>query len=1164
MAKASVSLDDKYQLSEDRIYLTGTQALVRLALMQARRDRAQGLNIAGFVSGYRGSPLGGVDLAFERAAAFIEAADIRFVPGINEDLAATAILGTQQINLFGPASKQGVFGMWYGKGPGVDRSGDALRHGNLAGSSPNGGVLLLAGDDHVCKSSTTSHQSEYALMDAMIPILAAANIADILDHGLYGWSLSRYSGCWTSLKLTSDIVDTSRAIDVTDHRLRIVTPDDFALPADGLGIRLSDTPQAQERRLHNLKLPAALAFARANRLDRVMLGRSRGRLGLITTGKAYADTREALARMGLTEERASALGLSVYKVAMVWPLEPEGLMRFSAGFDELLVIEEKRPLVEAQVKDILYNLPADRRPRILGKAGIDGAPILPAHDDLNPDMIARAIWARLREFSDNGALFEQLSAPDDERPSDPPPPLALRTPYFCSGCPHSTSTRVPEGSRAMAGIGCHWMAQSMDRDTATCTHMGAEGANWIGQSPYVANRHIFQNMGDGTFFHSGLLAIRAAVAAKVNITYKILFNDAVAMTGGQSHDGSLSAQRITHMARAEGVECIAVVADDPEKYDGQPDFAAGVSVRPREALDAVQRELRDSPGVSVLVYDQVCAATKRRRRKRARSPRPETYALINEAVCEGCGDCSAKSNCLSIVPVETEFGRKRRIDLPSCNADLSCLGGFCPSFVTVAGVEPARARSVNLEDLGRLALPDPQSAAPVDAYNILIAGVGGTGVVTLGAILAMAAHLDGLECATLDMTGLAQKGGPVTTHLRLARGGKELHSARITPGSADLILGCDSVTTVDPESLKTVRTGRTRIIVNRSEAVTAQFINDRDFRLPFDRIIARLRDTAGAESIEVVDAVAVTAQLLRDTLAANLFLMGYAYQRGWIPVSAAAIDEAVRLNAASVAMNQAGFALGRLAAHDSAALAALIDAQTPARAESHRLSASLDEVVSRRRRVLADYQSDRYAQDYATFVNEVRRVERDVVGAEGSLSEAVARGLFKLMAYKDEYEVARLYLDRAFQDQLRNSFERGGRIKVHLAPPWLAKIDRATGEPRKMAFGRWVFMLFRLLAKLRFLRGTPLDPFGWTAERRAERQLIDDYRRSITMVLGQLTADRVEAALRVARVVEPLRGFGPVKLRSLEEVRRLWKVLEADYRASCTTAAATPSEKKCA
>ncbi|MGP2492415.1 indolepyruvate ferredoxin oxidoreductase family protein [Mesorhizobium sp. PUT5] len=1145
MASPAVSLDDKYLLEEGRIFVTGTQALVRLPMVQRWRDRAAGLDTAGFVTGYRGSPLGGIDQAFGQARRFAEANDIRFQAGLNEDIAATAVLGTQQINLLEKANKQGVFAMWYGKGPGVDRSGDAFRHGNLAGSAPYGGVLLLAGDDHTCKSSTTSHQSEYALMDAMIPVLNPAGVQEILDYGLYGWALSRYSGCWTAMKLIAETVDSSASIVVGGDHVAFRTPSDFEMPAGGPGIRWPDSPQEQERRLHNLKLPAALAFARANRLDRVALGGPRRRLGIVTTGKSYLDVRQALEELGISEKRAIELGLSIYKVGMVWPLEPEGIIAFSTGLEELLIVEEKRPLLEGQVKDILYNMPADRRPCVYGKRDGENRIVLPAHDDLNAVQIARAIAARILPWLDDRELVERigrLSDVDGARLATLVP--VQRTPYFCSGCPHNTSTRVPEGSRALAGIGCHWMSQAMDRNTATYTHMGGEGANWIGQSPYVPTRHVFQNLGDGTYFHSGLLAIRAAVAARVNITYKVLFNDATAMTGGQRHDGTLNPQRITHQIRAEGVERIAVVSDDTDKYAGQEAFAANVSIHHRDELDAVQRELREVEGVSAIVYDQTCAAEKRRRRKRDPKPRVERRVIINELVCEGCGDCSKKSNCLSVTPIDTEFGRKRRIDQSSCNEDLSCVKGFCPSFVTVEGAKPRRPKNIDPKVIAARPIAEPAPLELDRPWNVLVTGIGGTGVITIGALLAMAAHLEGKGCSTLDMAGMAQKGGPVTTHLRFAPTPQDLHAVRISSHAADLVLGCDLVVAAGKEALGVMAHGRTRVVLNSEETITGAFTRDPNFRIQGLGLSGIVKDVAGKEQVEVVPATQLATGLLGDSIGTNLFMVGYAWQQGLIPVSAASIDRAIELNGAAVEMNRTAFRLGRLAAADRAAVEALLPRPQAGSPLGHRIeSRSLDEIVSRRTAFLTSYQNARYAGEYRALVERVRAREKAVTGKEGRLSEAVARYLFKLMAYKDEYEVARLYSDGTFRRQIAETFDGKGRLTFHLAPPLLAKRDPNTGEPAKMAFGPWMMTAFGALAKFRFLRGTAFDPFSYTAERRTERALIGEYRQHVEAALEALSAQGHAAAVAIAEVPEEIRGYGHVKEASIEKARARWREL---------------------
>lgn len=1153
---ATVSLDDKYDSDQDRILISGTQALVRLPILQRRADRSAGLDTAGYVTGYRGSPLGGLEQAFGAARTLVDQEDIRFQPGLNEDIAATAILGTQQINLFEKASKQGVFSLWYGKGPGVDRSGDALRHGNLAGIAPLGGVVVLAGDDHTCKSSTTSHQSEFALMDSNIPILNPAGVQDIIDFGLFGFAMSRYSGCWSALKLVSETVDSSATIDVDLHRPGFVLPADFEIPPGGLSIRWPDTPQEQERRLHNFKIPAAIAFARANGLDRVTLGQRKGRLGIVTTGKSYLDVLQALEELAISRERALELGLSIYKVGMVWPLEPEGIKAFAAGKDEILIVEEKKPLIESQIKDILYAMPADSRPRVFGKKDDSGRIVLPVHDDLNSAQIARAIGARMLPWLEDRELSGRVSKiiDADTNVVQKLSPVQ-RTPYFCSGCPHNTSTRVPEGSRAMAGIGCHYLVLNMGRDTATHTQMGGEGANWIGQAPYVPTKHIFQNMGDGTYFHSGLLAIRAAIAAKVNITYKILFNDAVAMTGGQNHDGVLNPQRIAFQMQAEGVSRIAVVSDDIVKYETQEKFPSIATINHRDDLDAVQRELSAVPGVSVLIYDQVCAAEKRRRGKRGTRAVATRRLLINEAVCEGCGDCSKKSNCLSVTPVETEFGRKRRIDQSSCNTDYSCANGFCPSFVSMEGGKLRKARGTDPAVLSARAVPEPVLPKLGRPWNVLVTGVGGTGIVTIGAILAMAAHIEGKGCSTLDMTGMAQKGGPVTTHLRFALRPDDLHAVRISSGSANAILACDMVVATGKEALGVMGRGRTSIVLNNEQIITSQFVRDLKFDFQTATLLGMLHDAVGSERVEQVGAMKLATALLGDSIASNLFMVGFAYQRGLLPVSSEAIRAAIDLNGAAVSMNTTAFHLGRLAAHDPSALeqAAKPEGCT---SKDRVLSSSLDEIIARRVAFLQDYQNAKYASRYSDTVARVRVRETAVTGQEGALSEAVARSLFKLMAYKDEYEVARLYSARAFREQLTETFESLGRVTVHLAPPLLARRDPVSGEPRKMTFGPWILPAFALLARARRLRGTPFDPFGYTDERRMERSLIEEYHALVDRVLDRLTEHNFDAAIALVASAQDISGFGHVKERAAQAARLRWAKFEEELDRSVKLVAA--------
>ncbi len=1041
-ALAAVTLDDKYSLVTGRIYLTGTQALVRLPLLQRQRDAAAGLNTGCFISGYRGSPLGGFDQALWSARRFVERNHLKFQPAINEELAATAVWGSQQIGLFPGARYDGVFAVWYGKGPGVDRSGDALKHGNSAGTAPHGGVLALAGDDHTCKSSTLAHQSEFAFIDALIPVLNPAGVEDILDLGLYGWAMSRYAGCWVALKTVAETMDSSASISVDPGRVDIVLPQDFAMPPGGLNIRWPDPPLDQEARLHRFKIPAAVAFARANRLDRIVIDPPNARFGIVTTGKSYLDVRQALEELGIGAEEAATQGLRLYKVAMPWPLEPEGARRFAEGLDEVLVVEEKRAVIETQLKDQLYNWPADRRPRILGKFDEAGEWMLPSNGELSPAQIARVIARRLTALGDTprwlGERITRLDARERQIGGNVVP--FARTPYFCSGCPHNTSTRVPEGSRALAGIGCHYLSQFMDRNTATFTQMGGEGAAWIGQAPFVETTHVFANIGDGTYTHSGILAIRAAVAAGVTMTYKVLFNDAVAMTGGQPLDGGLTVPLVAAQLAAEGVKQVVIVTDEPHKYPPGTEFPHGATVRHRDELDQVQRELREIGGVTAIVYDQTCAAEKRRRRKRGRFPDPPQRVFINDLVCEGCGDCSATSNCLSVVPVETEFGRKRTIDQSSCNKDFSCLKGFCPSFVTVHGGRPRKRSPADLAENDLPPLPEPALPALTEPYGILVTGVGGTGVVTIGALIGMAAHLEGKGVAVLDQLGMAQKGGAVMSHVRIAEHPDQIHAVRIAAGSARLLLGCDLVVSASAEALSKAAPGTTRAVINSHEIITGDFTRNPDLPFPSRDLRAGVAASVGQGGADFIDATGLATGLLGDSIASNLFMLGYAYQKGLVPVSAVAIGRAIELNGVAVEFNRDAFGWGRRAALDPASVKARA---VPPRAvpDSHRLSESLDEIIARRVAYLTQYQDAAYAERYAGRIRRLRQLEAARCAGATALTEAAARALFKAMAYKDEYEVARLYAETDFSARVAEQFEGPYELRFHLAPPLLAGRD---------------------------------------------------------------------------------------------------------------------------
>jgi indolepyruvate ferredoxin oxidoreductase len=1146
---AEVSLDDKYTKQVGRIFLTGIQALVRLPMLQRQRDLAAGQNTAGYVTGYRGSPLGGLDQQLAAARRFLDQHHVVVQTAVNEDLAATALWGTQQAQLFDEGRYDGVFGMWYGKGPGVDRTGDAFRHGNLAGSAPLGGVLACMGDDHTCESSTTAHQSEYAMVDAMMPIINPAGVAEILDFGLLGSALSRYAGCWVGLKCVHDTVNTAASINLDPARFEIRIPEDFELPPGGLNIRWPDTPLAQEQRLHRYKLEAARAFARANRFDRLVLDSPDARLGIVTTGKSYLDVRQALDDLGIDAELAQGLKLRVLKLGLVWPLDAGTVQSFARGLEQIVVVEEKRGLIETQLKELLYGR-ADTT--IIGKQDEQGEILFPSYGALSSNQIAIAIAERVLRLDPADTVAERLAAlrhrHDAETKLTSP---ILRTPYFCPGCPHNTSTRVPEGSIAKAGIGCHYMAQWMDRSTAGFTQMGAEGANWIGEAPFSKRDHVFQNIGDGTYYHSGLLAIRAAVAAGVNVTYKILFNDAVAMTGGQQVDGPMTVPQISRQVLAEGVAQVVVVTDEPQKYPVRAGFAEGVTIRHRDDLDDVQRTLREIEGTTVLIYDQTCAAEKRRRRKRGQMVDPAMRVLINEAVCEGCGDCGVASNCAAIVPVETELGRKRQIDQSSCNKDYSCLKGFCPSFVTIEGVSLKKGGAA-VDGGDQAPLPEPALPDVAGGYGIVVGGVGGTGVVTIGALLGMAAHLEGKGAAVLDMTGLAQKGGAVMSHLRIASSPEAIQTVRIAPGGARLLLGCDLVVAGGKEALATLAPGRGHAVVNTHEMMTGDFTRNADFSLPAAALRQAIEQTAG-ERASFVPATRLASALLGDAIATNLFMVGFAYQLGLLPVSAAAIERAIEINRVAVAMNQSAFRWGRRAALD---LAAVETAATPAAASGGAPSQTLDELIERRTALLTDYQDAAHAARYRTLVERVRSADSAL--CRSALSEAVARYYAKLLAYKDEYEVARLHTDGRFMAEIGRRFEGRPKLQLHLAPPLLAQRDPSTGHLRKRAYGPWIFTAMRYLAWMKRLRGTWLDPFGYSEDRRAERRLIGDYEAVIDELLAGLTPDNYGLAVEIAQIPEQIRGYGHVKQRHLETARRREAELLAAFRKPDTrlTAAA--------
>ncbi|WP_245587332.1 indolepyruvate ferredoxin oxidoreductase family protein [Comamonas composti] len=1136
-AADGASLDDKYEIQEGWTFMSGTQALVRLPMQQRLMDQAAGRNTAGFISGYRGSPLGRYDMELWRNAQRLKQHHIHFQPGVNEDLAATAVWGSQHVGALAGSRYEGVFSIWYGKTPGVDRSADVLRHANAAGTSAWGGALALCGDDHGAKSSTQAAQSDQILIATGIPVLYPANVQDILDFGLHGLAMSRHAGCWVGLKLVTDVVESTASVQVGTQRPAITLPAPLpGQPADGLGIRRFDSPLLQEVRLFEHKLHAALEYARANGLNRVLIDSPAPRLGIVAAGKAYADLRQALLELGLDEAAASARGIRLLKIGMVWPLDPHAIEDFAQGLETVLVIEEKRSVLEAQIKSILFDSAQAARPRVVGKyhgtsewARTRGQPGLPSTGELSPPAIAALIAGLL-------GLDEGCAArPGTAQAGGAPGPV--RMPNFCSGCPHNTSTRVPEGSRALAGIGCHAIA-SLQRPetTGSICHMGGEGVMWVGQAPFTEEKHVFANLGDGTYFHSGFLAIRQAVAAKACITYKLLVNGFVSMTGGQPVDGELSVPQIAAELLAEGVGRIVVVADDPGRYEGVQ-LPAGVQLEQRRELERVQRELREFPAVSVLIYDQMCATERRRLRKRGKLPDPDKRSFINSAVCEGCGDCGTQSNCMSIEPAMTELGRKRRINQSSCNKDFSCVEGFCPSFVTVHGGAPRRGQARELPEATTADLPEP-ALATLDAarpYGVLITGIGGTGVVTIGAILGTAAHLDGKAASTLDVTGLAQKYGAVMSHVRIGLHPEQLQSTRLASGEADLLVGCDLVVSAGDEALSRLRPGRARVVVDTGLTPTSEFTRNPDWQLDPEALQQRIRAVAG-EHMQTVAASRLARELMGDTIAANMFLLGFAWQRGWLPVARQAIEQAITLNGVSVDFNLQSFFWGRRAAHDLQDVQARLKPAAVIQFQP-RLQ-RLDDIVADRSARLTAWQNAAYAQRYAHLVQRVAEAEK-ALGQGERLAQAVARYYYKLLAYKDEFEVARLYSTPEFRAELEQAFEGDYRLHFHLGAWPFAGKDPVTGLPRKRELGPWTWKALRMLARLRGLRGTLLDPFRHNAERRLALALIADYEQDLERVLAALDARHLATAIEIAQWPEQVRGFGHVREASVEKTRSL-------------------------
>jgi indolepyruvate ferredoxin oxidoreductase len=1165
-ALETVTLDDKYALDHGRAFMSGVQALVKLPMLQRQRDALLGKNTAGFISGYRGSPLGGYDQALQKAAPYLKAQNIVLQPGVNEELAATALWGTQQLG-FAPAGSNrfdGVFGIWYGKGPGVDRCSDVFKHANMAGTTPWGGVIAVAGDDHVAKSSTAAHQSDHIFKACGLPVFFPTSVQDILDLGLHALAMSRFSGVWAGMKTIQEIVESSATAEIDPGRVNIVIPE-FEMPPGGLHIRWPDHALDQEARLFDYKWYAALAYVRANKLNHNVIAGPNDRFGLIASGKAYNDTRQALLDLGLDDETCRRIGLRLHKVSVVWPLEAQTTREFATGLREILVVEEKRQVIEYQLKEELYNWRPDVRPNVLGKFDeVEGdfsggewsmpnpsaRTLLRANADLSPAIIARAVAKRLKKI---GGVPEDVMARIDAQ-------LAIltaqeqsmqtlltqgvagaeRQPWFCSGCPHNTSTRVPEGSRAMAGIGCHFMTIWMDRATVGFTQMGGEGVPWVGQQPFSHDQHMFANLGDGTYFHSGLLAVRQSIAAGVNITYKILYNDAVAMTGGQQvgeRPEGHSVVQIAQSMRAEGAVKITIVTDEPEKYDSVKGLPEGIAIQHRDTLDAVQREFREIKGTTVIIYDQTCATEKRRRRKRGTLVDPDKRVVINELVCEGCGDCGVQSNCLSVEPLETEFGRKRTINQSTCNKDYSCVKGFCPSFVTVEGGQLRKKEKggAKLEWTGG-ALPLPVlPTLDAEAWGIIVAGVGGTGVITIGQLLGVAAHLEGKGIVTQDAAGLAQKGGATWSHVLIGARQDDIRTTRVSAASADLILGCDPIVSANKETWARLRAGRTHVALNVNATPTAAFVKNPDWQNPAQACVDALVQSLGADAVGTFDAETAATRLMGDSLYTNPMMLGYAWQKGWLPLELASLMRAIELNAVQIDKNKAAFEWGRRAAHDLQAVAALWQkAGAGEQVIQFKKRDSLDDLIARRVDFLTGYQNAGYADQYRHFVNRVRASEASL--GKTTLTEAVARNLFKLMAYKDEYEVARLHSDPAFHARLASQFEGDYKLKVHLAPPLIAKKNER-GELVKQPFGPFMFKVFKLLARFKGLRGTSLDIFGRTEERRTERALIGQYRSDVEALLTGLTSTNHALAVEIARLPEQIKGFGHVKERHLAAAR---------------------------
>lgn len=1155
-----MKIDFSYQLgscltkgiseSSGRIYLSGTQALVRMLLAQAASDRLAGLNTAGFVSGYRGSPLGSLDKEMWRASDLLKKSAVRFQPAVNEELAATALIGTQKVETDPTRTVQGVFSMWYGKGPGVDRAGDALKHGNAYGSSPTGGVLVVVGDDHGCVSSSMSHQSDHALMAWSMPIIHPAGIDDYVSYGLWGWALSRFSGCWVGFKAISDTVEGSAAIS-SELKKEFVLPEIDSGP-DGLHWRWPDLPGMQIERRLAFKLAAVMAFARANPIDTLTINPKHPRVLIAAVGKAHGDVMELVNSLGESMESLYDKGIAIMKIGLVYPLSPM-LSEFSENVEEVIVVEEKGAVVETLLKKHLYNLPSERRPIVLGKVDRNGIEFLPTNVEIRPSTIAAKIANRLRCYGLNPVVpslwrepsvkaisavqRHSLVAVKPVTHSDLAAPA--RTPYFCSGCPHNTSTRVPEGSRAQLGIGCHAMAVHMDRQTSGSVQMGGEGVDWVGQSPFVSESHIFQNIGDGTFFHSGQLAIRQAVAANINITYKILYNDAVAMTGGQPVDGHLSAQKIARLVMAEGVRKLVVVADNPKKYSPHSGFDKSVEIKHRDELDKVQRELRNVSGVTAIIYDQVCSAEARRRRKREK-PATRRRVIINELVCEGCGDCQVQSNCLSIIPVNTPYGRKRRVEDSSCNSDFSCLKGFCPSFVTVdVCATTSKSKGVlSQEDVTRRASKCPTPVYQLDQspYEILVAGVGGTGVVTIGALIAVASHLEGLHSSVLDFTGFSQKGGSVLSHVRIAKAKGLLNTMRMDTHCADVLIASDLVVGAKQETLDLLGLNKTRVVASTREIQTGVMLRNPNSSVDTESLLGLISSRVGSDAIRSFDVQSLTEHLVGG-IHANVLILGFAWQAGLIPISFAALDRAIELNAVSIDKNKEAFAWGRLFESDPKYVMSLIGGGVSTTAASE----TVDEIVARNASFLYEYQNGGYSRRYLANIKRIQSICK-IIG-DFRLESIVAKNLFKLMAYKDEYEVARLYAKTGFVEKLYKEHGKVSGMKFYIYPPILFSIFSSKKTPQKIKVGSWIIYVFRVLASMKSIRGTVFDVFSYTSERKNDRRMIVEYESLIDKVFPLASPDNIGDIIELASLPLFIRGYGPVKDRAIDSVEKRKKEL---------------------